>query len=903
MFHRKTWIIILFSAKNLEILRGSFVSGGIFPGFGTLESVAGDIKINTTEGLFVSNSGINNDIGLNSRGKGGNISIDAGFVSFSDTAQIAALTKGEGNAGNIIIKAKDSVSLTTSALISSNVERDAVGKGGDINITAGSLSLRDGSQLQTIVRPASSTQKAGQGNAGNISIDVTGAADIAGASNSSLSQISSSIEIGVIGNAGNIDIKAGSFSLKDGSGLQSSNSGKQGNAGNVTLNIGGSVDISGAGEVLNANGTKKLFVSQINSFVGTTTIGNAGNITINTNSLSLRDRAQIQSSTFGKGNAGDITINAQDTVSLSGAKTGILSNIDFNGVGNGGNINITGDSLSIKDGAQLQTIIREASGNQLGGKGKAGNVNINVSGTVDIAGAQEALDNSGNKQLFRSAIGSSIGKGAEGGGGDISIEAGSFSLRDGARLSASTFGKGSSGNISIKTKDNVSLTGFGTGIFSTVESGGKGKGGNIDITAGALSLRDASQLVSSTAGAFDSQPAGEGDAGNVTVKVTGAVDIDGRKNGFSSGISSSLNGTKGNGGNIIIDAGSISLRNGAQFRAATSGQGNAGTITVNAVDSITLMGKTDQFSSGFFVTSVSPTGKAGDIFVTAPKVTLDGGKIDANSGYGNGGNIQIGGKIPPEFSSIQGTQIKPVETKLLILRGGAQITTNADGIPQEGGNGGNITITVPNGFIVTAPNENSDISANAFNGSGGKVDIDTRQNFWISPLSRAEVEKRLGTTEPSELNPAFLSTNDITAISQVNPNLSGQVSITPPQIDITAGLSPLPNNVTDPTNQINPNCSAKAIANNSFTSVGRGGIPATPKDPLNEQEIATNWVRLNPQNTLPSTPIAATPASPQPIVEAQGWRRERNGDIVLVAGSSLRTLPRQGQSPSGCVGQ
>jgi large exoprotein involved in heme utilization and adhesion len=65
----------------------------------------------------------------------------------------------------------------------------------------------------------------------------------------------------------------------------------------------------------------------------------------------------------------------------------------------------------------------------------------------------------------------------------------------------------------------------------------------------------------------------------------------------------------------------------------------------------------------------------------------------------------------------------------------------------------------------------------------------------------------------------------------------------------------------------------------------------------------------NPKDAVPSTPIATTPASPQPfrsdrgkpIVEAQGWRRERNGDIVLVAGSSIGTLPRPAQPQSGCV--
>jgi large exoprotein involved in heme utilization and adhesion len=318
------------------------------------------------------------------------------------------------------------------------------------------------------------------------------------------------------------------------------------------------------------------------------------------------------------------------------------------------------------------------------------------------------------------------------------------------------------------------------------------------------------------------------------------------------------------------------LRDGAILSASTFGVGNAGNIKFKATDFITVVG------SKIFVVSQSLNGnRSGDVFISSPKISLDSGIITADSFSDNGGNIQI-------------------DAKSFILRRGAQISTNASGTTLKGSNGGNITIIAPNGFIVAAPNENSDITANAFSGTGCKVSIDTKQNFWISPLNRSELEKRLGTTDPTRLNPFTLPTNDITAISQVNPNLSGQVSITPPQIDITAGLSPLPNNVTDPTNQINPNCSAKAIANNSFTSVGRGGIPATPKDPLNEQEIATNWVRLNPQNTLPSTPIAATPASSQQIVEAQSWRRERNGDIILVAQSGSNPSFHQPQPGSGC---
>jgi filamentous hemagglutinin family protein len=941
-------------ARNIEILGGSRFRSGIETELGTPQAVAGDIKLNATGELVVvgSNSFIGNNVNLNSKGNGGNIIIDAGSLSLRDGATIRASTYGQGNAGNVKVIAKKTVSLAGNSYVLSTVESGAVGKGGNIDIKADSLLLKDAGQLGTFTRGASDTQQPGKGDAGNITMTVTGAVDISGTKNGFDSAILSYIDPRTVGNGGNIAIDAGSFSLRDGARISASTYGI-GNAGNVKVtakdaislvdgDIFSTVESGGVGKVgtininagslllqdgaqittstfgtsdtqpakgegsagnitvkvtgaVNIAGKKATFPSGIRSTVESGAVGKGGIIDINAASLSLQDGAQIAASTYGQGNAGNVKVIAKKTVSLAG-NSYVLSTVESGAVGKGGNIDIKADSLLLKDAGQLGTFTRGASDTQQPGKGDAGNITMTVTGAVDI---------SGTKNGFDSAILSYIDPRTVGNGGNIVIAAGSFSLRDGARISASTYGIGNAGNVKVTAKDAVFLGGNAS-LLSTVESGAVGKGGNIDIRANSLLLKDAGQLGTFTRGASATQQPGKGDAGNITVTVTGAVDISG-KDKFTSAIFTDVEtGTVGNGGNIAINADSFSLRDGAKLVALTSGLGNAGNVKVNADDFVTIAGK-----SSLIVNSQSQTGTAGDIMITSPKITLDRGLIDATSASGNGGNIQIGGQIPSQFVSIQSNPISPGETKLLSLRRGTQISTNASGTAQQGSNGGNITITAPNGFIVTAPNENSDISANGFSGSGGKVNIDTKQNFWISPLSRLELEKRLGTTEPNRLNPARLNTNDITAISQVNPNLSGQVSITPPQIDITAGLSPLPNNVTDPTNQINPNCSAKAIANNSFTSVGRGGIPATPKDPLNEQEIATNWVKLNPQDTLLSAPIATTPASSQPlgsaqgkpIVEAQGWRRERNGDIVLVAGSSLRTLPRQGQSPSGCVGQ
>ncbi|MDF5714138.1 MAG: hypothetical protein PUP93_09640 [Rhizonema sp. NSF051] len=101
-----------------------------------------------------------------------------------------------------------------------------------------------------------------------------------------------------------------------------------------------------------------------------------------------------------------------------------------------------------------------------------------------------------------------------------------------------------------------------------------------------------------------------------------------------------------------------------------------------------------------------------------------------------------------------------------MLRSNSTISTSAS----TNGNGGNITITAP---VIVAFPSNNDITANAFSGNGGQVTIYTQGLFGIAPLSRAELERRLNTTAPSQLDPSRLPTSDITAISQQSPSLNG----------------------------------------------------------------------------------------------------------------------------------
>ena len=524
----------------------------------------------------------------------------------------------------------------------------------------------------------------------------------------------------IVVNARNLEISGDStLSGGIGEGLGTSES----VAGDITLNATGEIKVAG-GE------------SQVRNLVGKGLQGNGGNITIDSGSFSLQDGASVITSTQGKGKVGNVTVIAKNAVDLANSQ--IFATVRPGGVGDGGNININTTTLSLRDGAQLQALTS--------GQGNAGNVTVIAKNAVDLADKGSVI--------FTTVRSGGVGK-----GGNIDINATTLSLRDGAQLQALTSGQGNAGNVTVIAKNAVDLAGEPTAIFTSVEAGGVGKGGNIEINATTLSLRDGAQLQTITREANSTQPAGKGNAGNVNVKVTGAVDIAGKKNEEESGISSEVEtGTVGNGGNIFIDSGSFSLRDEALVTASTSGQGNGGNIEINS-----------------------------------PKITLDNqGKLNAESASGNAGNINI-------------------NSDLLLLRHGAQISTTA-GTAEKAGNGGDIDINSK--FIVAIPEENSDISANAYTGRGGKVQINSQGIFGI--------EKRPKPTDKS----------DITVSSTFG--VSGLININAPNTtSIQNSFTRFSPNVIDTNALIANSCiSRSSKQEGTFLITGSGALRSSPGDGL-----------------------------------------------------------------------
>ncbi|MFN6479724.1 filamentous hemagglutinin N-terminal domain-containing protein [Nostoc sp. DedQUE07] len=992
---------IAINARNIEVLGASWLLAGIAPGLGSASTQAGDLTLNATGTIRGGQaSRILNIVNSNGKGSAGNLNIIADSLFLTDGTQLSASVFGQGNAGNISIQAEDisfdgvdNNGFSSGAF--SAVEPGATGKGSTISITSGSLALTNGARLNTNnggnisvttgslsltngARVSASTRD--RGDTDNIFIDARNNIVLDGVEdNNFFSGVFNEVLRGSVGDGGSISVATGSLLASNGARLTASTSGL-GNAGNVLIDARDTVSLDGRGTGVFSNVTNR---------------GNGGNVTVITGTLSVTNNAQLSTSTFFKGDAGNISIDARNRISFDGRDTGAFSRVEKLGEGNAGKVNITTNgSLFVTNSAQLSADVL--------GRGNAGNVTIKAQDRVSFDGVD-------------SVVSSAVRPGAEEGKGgnvtgNVTITARAVSVTNGAQIVANTQ-RGDAGSITINARDTVSFDGVDSVASSAVRPGTEeGKGGNVTITARAVSVTNGARIFANTEG--------RGDAGSITINARDTVSFEGVSDDgqrSSAAITAVQKGAVGNAGDITINTDSLYITNGARLVSIAEGQGNAGSVTINARDAVYFsgIGSNGHFSSIFSNSASELAGKSGDITITTGSLSATDGafltvstvgqkdagnvRIEARNtvsfskdallsastfGQGNAGSVTI--KAKERFSLTNNAKVATVvyprasgnagditvTTGLLLIADGAGLTTTTEGLgqgtagdigvtasliflnnkgsiqattasgnggsidlnvrdllllrrdsqisttagtTQGGGDGGNIIINnLPNyrGFVVAVPNENSDITANAFEGSGGKVIINSTGIFGLQPRSRQELEQQLQTTDPKKLNPNQLPTSDITAISQTNPSLNGEINLNTPDTDPSRGLIQLPSNLVDASRQIAQGCTPKRGQNASrFIATGRGGLPQSPNEPLRGRAVITGWVDLPAQATaikplqgravitgwvdLPpqATAIAdnlstaTMTKSSNPIVEAQGWIVDGNGNIMLVAQS------------------
>lgn len=634
-------------------------------------------------------------------------------------------------------------------------------------------------------------------------------------------------------------------------------------AGRIELgSVAGSADVNllptPQGLALNYEGVQNFQDIELSNLALVSTNGEGGgDIQVQGRNVKLSGGSQILANPSGAQSGGNLIVNASNSVEVLGTTSvpglfdpdlqqqlkisvplqSILSTTTF-GTGSAGNLTINTGKLIIQDGAQVTA--------EAIGLGQGGNLTVNASDSVEVSGTTTLVDNDpkgfklpGVDREFTVEINASsslsnatVPLEPTSSGvtnisrvtGDLTINTGKLIVNHGGSVAATPFGTVSGGNLIINASDSVEVSDTSeSGVVpSTVTTNTFGIGDAGDLVI------DTKKLLTNDGGLVTASTFGAGKGGNLTINASDSVEVNGisLNDSFPSGLSTESRGT-GNAGDLTIRTRNLSARNGAG-------------VVVNGEE----------------------TGKTGNIKVTADSIFLDTkGNLSATANSGEGGDITL------------------KDLNFLTMRGNSEISTNAGGT----GNGGNIDIDTQ--FLIAPPLENSDISANAGRGLGGRVEINSQGIFGIESRSESTLA------------------SDITATSQQGSQFNGVVDINTLDIDPSGGLVTLPVEVVDISRLIAQGCQVGSRQGLSkFVVTGRGGLPPNPRQTLNNDTVLADLGTPVQESKNQSSAVIPTtsPSPPAPVIEAQGWVLNSKGNVVLTAQAHNATPQSSGLPTPSC---
>ena len=376
--------------------------------------------------------------GTSNAGAGGGVTINTGRLLMDNGAIAFSATLGAGTGGSTNIRAR-TVEIASSAIdsgtfVNTTVTQNTIGNGGDVNIEAERLIVRDNGVL--------ATASFSNGASGNINIKASESVEVFRTLPGTLTPtVLATNTLNNNAKSGDINIDTKRLVVSDGGWINLASGGiSRGNqifrdggpGGNLNIRATESVEIAGSSGVL-ANG------AQVGTFLGADTYSSSrgGDIRISTPVLTLRNGGFISTASLGEGSAGNITIDA-NRVELIGtvgsgrfnstiqASVGLAAGGVTNpsATGNAGSVNLNVNRLIVRNGATVNV--------QSLGIGRAGNINI-VANSI-------ALDNKASIDATTDA----------GGGGNINLKAGDLQLRQGSRITTDV-GISEGGNIRINS--------------------------------------------------------------------------------------------------------------------------------------------------------------------------------------------------------------------------------------------------------------------------------------------------------------------------------------------------------------------------------------------------------------------------------------------------------------------
>jgi filamentous hemagglutinin family protein len=261
---------------------------------------------------------------------------------------------------------------------------------------------------------------------------------------------------------------------------------------------------------------------------------------------------------------------------------------------------------------------------------------------------------------------------------------GNISLSDGAQLDVSDM-LNAGGSVYIRggrfVMDNSNIVNH-TGLQDS---------GPIDIgLTGDFSITGKSEIETDT---YYS-----GRAGDIRISTGGDLTIS-----DGSWIDSTTNFDRGDSGNIAVTARNVSVTNlGRIFTNSAYASGNAGSVSVNAADTVSISGAASSYDTGIASSSLFGSGSSGMVLLQAKTLSMNGGAISTEGllGFGASGDLSV---------NVGGME----------LAGGALVSTSNRG----SGLGGNLTVLASDHVSLK---DNSFIqSTSSYSGPGGAIQIVT----------------------------------------------------------------------------------------------------------------------------------------------------------------------------------
>ncbi len=401
-------------------------------------------------------------------------------------------------------------------------------------------------------------------------------------------------------------------------------------------------------------------------------IGDLGDIVLEAKDIEFKENAHIDNITYGNGQGGNVTVRASNSVVVSG----IYSSQDVSGFGlmsfgegRGGNLFIEAKTILYR--GETETVVTPY------GTGNGGNLTLHAQELLSLSGTGKRMG-MGSRLYTANFFG-------QGQAGDIEVVAKDIEISDGAMLNASTFSLGNAGNIKIQATGKISVAGADQlGVISQIatksnaenEGTVAGKGGNIEIEAGELVLKDGGQIAT---GAMSGQSRHSQDSGDITLRVKGTVTLSGvnpygeNATGFGAGIyatSRGLAGNAGRAGQINLQAENLIIKEGAVIKTSTNNDAEGGNLKIDIRDTLRISGDAAQIplkppalqqltylqtfsprrynesTSGIYATSegiLEKSGNSGNLELSAKHliVTNRGQISTSTAGGGKAGQLKI----------------------------------------------------------------------------------------------------------------------------------------------------------------------------------------------------------------------------------------------------------------------